>query len=120
MKYNEIKQISRNLRKNQTDPEAQLWTEVRNRKLNGKKFTRQFPIIFESAFGEHFFYVADFYCHEHKLVIELDGPIHENQKERDKNRDSIMAGKGLTVLRIMNNELNDIEHVKDLIRSYLR
>jgi very-short-patch-repair endonuclease len=59
--------IAQKLRKNITPPEVILWCRLRNRQLNGAKFRRQHPI------GR---YVVDFYCHQNKLVIELDGPTH--------------------------------------------
>jgi very-short-patch-repair endonuclease len=64
------------LRKTPTPSENILWQVLRNRKLDGKKFVRQFPIIFEYQ-GRKRFFVADFYCHEAKLIIELDGKIQE-------------------------------------------
>ena len=67
------------LRMSSTDCEDLLWQHIRNRKLNGYKFRRQHAI---SGF------IADFYCHEAKLVLEIDGIIHEmpEQKEREINR----------------------------------
>lgn len=118
MKYHEIKSLSRQLRKEQTDAEAILWQEVRNRRFDGKKFTRQFPIIYESNGCEHFFYIADFYCYEHKLIIELDGKIHEFQKDHDVKRDEILTSLGYNVLRLKNEELVNLELVKNKIREY--
>ena len=54
-----------------------LWERVRNRRLGGLKFRRQHPL------GP---YIVDFYCAEHRLVVEVDGPIHEGQKEQDALR----------------------------------
>ncbi|MBI5400346.1 DUF559 domain-containing protein [Candidatus Saganbacteria bacterium] len=71
-----IKQAVRRLRKRQTKSEAILWHEIRNRQLNGAKFFRQYPIVFEWQARKRFL-IADFYCHKANLVIELDGPIHE-------------------------------------------
>ncbi|MCG8698178.1 MAG: DUF559 domain-containing protein [Bacteroidales bacterium] len=101
----DIIQLARDLRKRQTPSEKLLWENLRNRKLKGKKFNRQFPIVYdETGFKLHFF-IADFYCDEAKLVIELDGKIHEEQEEYDKTRDSIMGQLGLKVLRFKNEEL---------------
>ena len=118
MHYNEIKEFSRKLRKNQTDSEALLWAEVRNRRLDGKKFTRQFPIIYETIQNQHFYYVADFYCHEFNLIVELDGIIHEFQQGQDKKRDEILNSLGFKILRIKNDELENVENVKEKIRQY--
>jgi very-short-patch-repair endonuclease len=62
--------------------------------------------------NDFFFFIPDFYCASEKLVIELDGPIHNFQKERDYKRDEILRSKGLKVLRINNNELKNIEFIK--------
>ncbi|HOW25910.1 MAG TPA: endonuclease domain-containing protein [Bacteroidales bacterium] len=117
MKYNEIRDFARKLRKNPTPSEQKLWEEIRFRKLNGRKFLRQHPIIFESKNNEHFFYIPDFYCAEEKLVIELDGPIHMNQQDHDKQRDLILKEKGLKILRIKNHEIKEMEKVVEKIRS---
>ena len=67
------------LRRTMTEAEIILWNELRNKKLNGYKFRRQHPIKN---------YVADFYCHEARLVVEVDGEIHkdESTKEYDEKR----------------------------------
>ena len=114
----EIKEVLRHLRKNQTPSENILWQVLRNRKIDGKKFVRQFPIIFEYQGGKRFF-VADFYCHEAKLVIELDGEIHEKQIAYDGNRTFVINQLGFKVLRIKNDELKDIIQVKTKIREWL-
>lgn len=120
MKYLQIKEICRSLRQNQTPSEKLLWENFRNRKFNGMKFNRQYPIIYETTYtNEHFFFVADFYCFEKKLVIELDGPIHNFQKEKDYNRDKVIEGLGLKVLRIQNEELGNLEMVKLKILNIL-
>lgn len=119
MKYHEIRKISRRLRKQQTPAEKTLWTYIRNRQLYGRKFLRQHPIIYESNRNNHYFFVADFYCKEEKLVIELDGPIHNYQREKDKRRDLILKSRNLNVLRIKNEELVNINRVLEKItRSF--
>jgi len=115
-----ITQLARDLRKNQTSSEKILWMNLRNRKLNGFKFNRQFPIVYGRDFnGTSHFFIADFYCHEKKLVIELDGKIHNFQKEYDKERDSIINQLGLNVIRIKNEELENISKVLEKISSEL-
>ncbi|MCX7821086.1 MAG: endonuclease domain-containing protein, partial [Brevinematales bacterium] len=98
-------------RKNQTEAENFFWEKVRNRKL-GLKFVRQKPIKFKQNKKFNFFY-ADFYCAEKKLVIEIDGKIHEKRKEYDKMRDEILAEMGYKVIRFKNEEIfnkwNEIE-----------
>ena len=101
-----IKELCRELRKNQTKTEDLMWRMLRNRRFTGKKFLRQHPLCVRSVQGKVSFYIADFYCAEHKLVIEVDGPIHEMKKEYDKNRDEVMQAEGLRILRFTNDEVN--------------
>jgi very-short-patch-repair endonuclease len=118
MKYAEIKAIVLRLRNNPTPEEKLLWKYLRNRQLLGRKFIRQTAIIYEkNNKGEYFFYVPDFYCREEKLAVELDGKIHDFQKESDMDRDEILNHFGLTVLRIKNEELSNIQQVLDRIMS---
>ena len=93
--FSGLVETTRELRKKQTPAEAVMWELLRNRQFMGLKFRRQHQI------GE---YVADFYCDEHGLVVELDGAIHttETQARKDKTRDAYMTSLGLTVVRIPN------------------
>jgi very-short-patch-repair endonuclease len=89
---------SRTLRKNLTPHERKLWYFIRNRRLAGFKFHRQFVV------GP---YIVDFCCYEKKLVIELDGGGHaeKDQESLDAERDHYLRKCGYTVLRIWNNDL---------------
>jgi len=80
---------------------------LRNRKLIGLKFKRQFEIDR---------YVADFYCHDRRLVVELDGEVHElpRQQNHDQNRDVHLHSRGLRVLRIANQEV--FENPQEVVR----
>ena len=109
----------RELRKNQTAHEQKLWQLLRNRQFEGKKFLRQHPIV-HYCYKRPYYFVADFYCAEHKLVIELDGAVHQYQEEYDQQRDLILNAKGLTILRIKNEELTEINTVKEKIRKQLK
>jgi very-short-patch-repair endonuclease len=103
----------RRLRRQQTTAEAVLWQMLRNRKLIASKFRRQVPI------GR---YIADFYCHERKLIVELDGAIHSDhdQQLHDQNRDTFLLSLGLRVLRIPNEQLLESpEKVLDQVRKAL-
>jgi very-short-patch-repair endonuclease len=103
----------RRLRAEGTEAEAALWQLVRNRKLIGCKFRRQVPI------GR---YVADFYSHERKLIVELDGGVHSDpeQQAHDQNRDTFLLSLGLRILRFSNEEaLGDSEKILDQIRKAL-
>ena len=114
---NLIRRTIRTLRKNSTPVESIFWECVRSRKIHGCKFLRQHPIRFEID-GKRRFFVADFYRAEKKLVIELDGKIHDFQIEYDKNRDLILKNLGLKVVRFRNEELDDIEKVLKEIRNH--
>ena len=101
---NLVKQTARKLRKEQTKSEAVLWQLLRDRKLQNKKFLRQYPIVFNWE-GKKRFFVADFYCHEARLVVELDGDVHIQRKDHDKARDRIMKSMGIKVIRISNEDV---------------
>jgi very-short-patch-repair endonuclease len=105
-------QLCRKLRKKQTDAKKFLWKCLRRKRLKGLKFRRQHPI------GR---YIADFYCPEARLVIELDGKIHQvkDQKEYDRSRQEIIEMRGVRVLRIKNAEIGqDIESVIRKVLSF--
>jgi very-short-patch-repair endonuclease len=89
---------ARLLRAEQTSAERILWERLRDRRFLGLKFRRQFPV-------EGF--ITDFYCHEEKLVLEVDGAVHEQpqQKARDENRDVVLRSLGFKMLRIANEEV---------------
>jgi very-short-patch-repair endonuclease len=97
------------LRKNQTLAENILWEKLRNRRFLAKKFVRQHPIKFEMESKERVF-IADFFCFEKKLIIEVDGGIHSRQKGYDQDRDLIIQQLGLQVVRVTNKMIiEDIE-----------
>ena len=91
-----IRVFAKELRKNMTRSEKLLWDRLRNRKVANCKFRRQHPIDI---------FIADFYCHEKKLVIEIDGEVHNQQKEHDINRTAEMEIYGITVIRFTNEEV---------------
>ncbi len=72
----------------------------------GKKFLRQHPIVFKID-GKERFFIADFYCRERKLVLEIDGAIHIKQKEYDHFRDLIIQELGLRVIRVKNETIEN-------------
>lgn len=105
MKTSELaKTLSRYLRKRQTNTERLLWERLRNRKFAELKFTGQHPIYyFKDSYKK--FFIADFYCSELKLVLELDGQIHQKQKEYDMEREEVLKAKNLLILRFKNTEI---------------
>ncbi len=97
-----VRTLAKDLRRNQTPAEAILWDALR-RNQSGRKFHRQRPIDR---------YIADFYCPQARLVIELDGPIHAtpDRREYDEIRDQTLSAKGLRVLRLTNAQIeSDLE-----------
>jgi len=113
-----ITNLARKLRKEQTPSEKILWNELRNRKLYGVKFFRQHPLVYEEDRGIVHFFIPDFYSAEQKLVIELDGKIHEYQKNYDQERDFIIKKMGLTVIRFKNEEVRNLNLLKTKIISH--
>jgi len=90
-----LKDRRKELRNNLTPAEAKLWTMLKDKALKGRKFRRQHSI-------EN--YIADFYCPEEKLIIELDGNVHNAaaQAVYDQQRDNRLRELGYTVLRFEN------------------
>ena len=105
MSYDKILSLARQFRKNATPAEEFFWQKIRNRQLLGKKFTRQFIIQHAEEAGTKRFFIADFYCHEKKLIVELDGGIHETQVEYDQIREEILREMGFSILRFPNEEV---------------
>lgn len=89
---------ARALRNNATEAENELWRHIRRKQLEGLRFRRQHPV---SSF------ILDFYCHEARLAIELDGPIHNNpdQKSYDEERNKVIESLGIRTLRFKNEDI---------------
>ncbi|MBU0528796.1 endonuclease domain-containing protein [bacterium] len=114
-----MKEVCRSFRRNGTPAEKLFWQVVRNRQVRDYKFNRQYPIIFEIDNMKQFF-VADFYCHQLGLVIEIDGGIHETQKDYDKLRTEIINRLSINVFRFSNREvLNDIDVVVGKLKKII-
>ena len=85
---------AKGLRREMTAAEARLWEHVRANRLGGLRFRRQQLID-----G----FIVDFYCEALRLVVEIDGPIHDRQAVDDRERERVLARRGLTVLRFTND-----------------
>jgi very-short-patch-repair endonuclease len=120
MNYIEVRELARRFRNHPTNAESKLWEYLRDRHLHGRKFLRQHPIIYQIHKSDCFFFIPDFYCHEEKLIIELDGGIHDDREEKDFYRGNILKSLGLTILRIKNEELYDMAAVLGKISSRFR
>ncbi|MEL7833557.1 endonuclease domain-containing protein [Fodinibius sp. Rm-B-1B1-1] len=110
-----ITELARELRNNPTRAERTLWKHLRKRRLNGYRFLRQNPIIYDQRNYRKDFFIADFYCAEKQLVVEVDGAYHKYQQQYDRNRDKVISALGIEVLRIQNQELQNIDLVKEKI-----
>ena len=88
--------VARTLRRDSTFPERKLWSVLRNGRLGGLKFRRQYVV------GP---FIVDFYCATGEIAIELDGMSHVGQAEHDENREEYLKSKGLTVIRFTNDEV---------------
>lgn len=98
-------------RNNPTEAEAALWSQLRNKQMEGYKFRQQHLI------GD---FIVDFVCLSKKLVIEVDGGIHKETKEYDEERTKILADRGFEVLRFKNEEvLGDIDAVLEQVSNNL-
>jgi len=93
------------LRANMTDAELKLWSYLRNNKL-GVRFKAQHPIDL---------FIADFYCHQVKLVVEVDGSIHNLQTDYDEGRTEEIERFGIVVIRFTNDEV--IHHIDKVLIS---
>ncbi len=84
------------MRRQMTPAEKILWQHLRAGRLQGLHFRRQQVID-----G----FIADFYCHSAGLVVEVDGAVHEEQRDYDRERDRIITGRGLHILRVTNSQV---------------
>ena len=106
-----LQRRARALRNNSTDAERHLWRCLRGRQLAGCRFRRQMPVA-----G----YVADFACLEAKLIVELDGGQHLEQRGYDERRDNSLNAAGFRVLRFWDNDvLLETESVLEAILTAL-
>jgi imidazole glycerol-phosphate synthase subunit HisF len=97
-------ELAKDLRRNMTDAEMLLWNHLKQG-VRGLKFRRQHPTGI---------YIADFYCHKLKLIIEIDGNIHnvEKIKENDTRRESDLRNDGYFIYRFSNERIyNELEMV---------
>ena len=114
-KYDDIALYARNLRKNPTPSEKRLWEVLRRKSLSGFKFLRQHPVFYRIDKDWVEYYIADFYCSKLKLIIEVDGNIHDLQKEKDCEKDAKLRCKGIRVIRLKNESLTDMNSTIDFL-----
>ena len=101
---------SKILRRSMTPAENRLWERLRKNQLKGFHFRRQQIIA-----G----FIVDFYCHKASLIVELDGGVHEKNKESDFQREAILKEMGFRIIRFKNEEVIDkIEEVISEIEGW--
>ena len=109
----QIFEAAKKLRENQTHAEKILWNYLKNKPF-GYNFRRQHPMST---------YIADFYCHPLRLIIEVDGGIHETEwvKQYDKDRQEFLEDNGIFFLRFTNNDIEkNLIDVISKIEEYIR
>lgn len=101
---------AKKLRENETEAEKLLWEKLRDKRLNGIKFRRQHPVNL---------YIADFYCHKYKLIIEIDGEYHftKEQIAKDLERTKNLNENGLQIIRFTNNDIS--ENIENVLQKIL-
>jgi very-short-patch-repair endonuclease len=100
------------LRKNMTLQEKLLWEKLKLKKICGARFRSQHPIDF---------FIVDFYCHAARLVVEIDGKHHSNQKDYDDGRSAEMEKHFIKVIRFTNSEVeNNIDNVIKVIEDEVK
>ena len=110
----ELLRVAAGLRRSMTPAEKVLWERLRRKQLKGYRFRRQHPL---------YRFVVDFFCYEALLIIEVDGSVHQNpyQKDRDIERTKMLEQFNLTELRFTNDQIiNDIDSVLAQIERYLQ
>ena len=104
--------LQRTLRNRSTEAEHRLWQYLRGRQLEGCKFRRQHPI------GP---FIADFFCSECRLVIEIDSRMHSGRLDYDADRDAWMRNHGLHVIRVTASDISlQLDGVLRLIFAKVR
>ena len=115
MRVNEALYFARELRNNMTTSEKIFWEKIRQRRILELRFLRQYRIEHSNIMGVKNFFFVDFYCHELKLIVEIDGDIHISQKEYDNERETILIEMGYKIYRIKNKEVNSESRLEHFI-----
>jgi very-short-patch-repair endonuclease len=97
------------LRKRETPAEKVVWACIRKRQL-GPRFHRQVPLTVENGTMGKRYIIADFYCTEHRIAIEVDGGSHIGKEKQDAERDEMLRSNGIKVLRFWNKEVYESEN----------
>ena len=111
-----VLELAKSLRNTMTYHEKLLWGKLNCKQICGARFRRQHPISF---------FIADFYCHEARLVVEIDGEIHDQQVEYDDGRSAEMEMFLIKVIRFTNFEVENkiyevIEKITNTVNQRLK
>ena len=107
----QLTEMAKRNRNNPTEAEEKIWREILRNKNTGYLFLRQKPL---------YRFIADFYCSELNLAIEIDGNSHNKKKYYDEARDLFLKQVGIKTIRFTNDEvLNNIENVKRMIMNFV-
>ncbi len=118
--YLRIRGLAREMRKNPTEAENFFWEKVRDRRLFGLKWNRQFIIQCQIHLDFIKYYIADYHCYEQLLIVELDGQIHLKQQDEDLLRTDRMKEYGFNVLRFTNDQvMNHWDEVELIIKDHI-
>ena len=107
--HHEMVLIARQFRKEPTPSEGILWQAIRGRRLEGVKFRREQPIGL---------FIVDFFAAAQRLIVEVDGPIHDTQVEADARRQELLESLGFRFVRIKSEVVErDLPRALDMIRA---
>jgi very-short-patch-repair endonuclease len=109
----ELFKYAQEMRKNPTESEKVLWHILRKFRYKGYVFRRQHPVDI---------FIADFYCHKLKLIVEVDGDVHDSEQaiEYDDGRSAELEKYGLRIIRFTNDQvLKETEKVTFQIQNYI-
>ena len=123
MKMDRVISYAKRMRNNPTKAEAEMWKVLRNKNLLFLRFNRQYVICHTDAKEIIRFYIADFYCGEVKLIVEVDGEYHQEKEQiqYDEIRTQTLNELGFHVVRFSNTEvLNDIDTVVKKLRAFIK
>ena len=112
-KVDDVKvQRAKELRRELTEEEKVLWQYLGKNRLGGFHFRRQ-----QVVQG----FIVDFYCYQAGIVVEVDGGVHEDQVEYDHDRDKVLEGLDLRIIRVKNEEIqNNLQSVLSVIEAACR
>jgi len=123
MRAENVKQYAKYMRINPTPAEFMFWLQVKKRSFFGLRFNRQKIFNYVEHTGVMRFYIVDFYCHELKIAVEIDGGYHENpyQIELDEFRTETLVLLGLNIIRFKNEDvINNWDNLSETFLAQIK